>query len=116
MSYLTAVAAIISAFLCGWALVIAMNPRKWRIWWMSFLRIVDIGSTREQRRSQEHQLMIVAYIGFSIFLAASGFCGYLAWDQWQSSREPRSEADQERERAMHVIEKMKEKKNFRKLN
>ena len=83
---------------------------------MSFLHLVDIDSTRERRRSQEHQLTILAYIAFSVLLVTGCFCGYLAWSQWESSRGPRSEAEQVKERMMQDVEKMKAKKTFRKLD
>jgi hypothetical protein len=116
MTYGAAIIAIICVFLCAWSLMVAMNPKRWRIWWMTFLRRVDIETSRQERRAQEHHLLIIGYVAFSLFLVTGALCGYLAWSEWETSRNPRSEADMVKDSVMNDVKKMQAKKPFRKLD
>ena len=94
----------------------ARNPKRWRLWWLTSLRIVDIQSTSVQRRSQEFRLAIFSYIAFSLFLTLGVGCGYYAYKQWELNRGPKSEYDQNKDKTFHDIEKMRQRKDFRKLH
>lgn len=111
----TAIIAIITLFLAGWALVIAREPKEWRLWLMTFLGMADLNSTREDRRRQEGHLAIICYVMFSMLLAASGISAYLVVVQMQAQRQPRSEYQQAKDKTSLDVEKMRAKKSFRKI-
>lgn len=111
----TAILTIILIFLAVWAVVIARNPKEWRLWWMTFLGIADLNSTRMQRRQQEHYLSIFSYVAFSLLIGLSAICAYWVFLRIQDRGEPRSDYEQAKERTLHDVEKMKERKRFRKL-
>ena len=110
-----AILTIITIFLAGWAIVIARHPKPWRLWWMTFFGIADLNSTREQRRQQEFYLSVFSYVVFSLLLAISAISAYWVVIQVQERNQPRSDYEQAKDKTLLDVEKMKARKQFRKL-
>ena len=110
-----AIFAIIAVFLAVWAFITARNPKRWRLWWMTFLNRADMSSTREQRRSQEFYLAIAGYVAFSLLLGVSVISAYCVVIDVQEQRQARSVYEQAKDKTMLDLEKMRTKKQFRKL-
>lgn len=112
---LVAIFGIIAAFMTVWAIIMARHPRRWRLWWMTFLGRADIGYSEERRREQEFRLSIAAYVGFSLLLGLTVISIYCVSLSMQGQSRVRSEYEQVRDKTMKDFEKMRSKKPFRKL-
>ena len=69
-----AILAILSLFGSVWTFKMARNPKDWRIHWMNAFRIIDLNSTRSQRRKQEGHLVIISYFMCGLLLLVSASC------------------------------------------
>lgn len=76
-----AVFTILSIALCFLALNMGRDPKKWRLLWLDFLSILDVDTSREQRREQERQFGIMSYTAFVVFLLSAISCGFWTIDQ-----------------------------------
>lgn len=76
-----AVFTILSIAACFWTINMARDPRKWRLWWLDMLTVLDIDTARDTRRSQERQIGIVSYMLFVVFIASVISCGFWTVDQ-----------------------------------
>jgi uncharacterized membrane protein len=108
MLYTTGVIAVIAIFMCCWSWLMARHAKRWRLWWMSRFGIPDLNSTREQRRQQEFQLSIAAYLFFAMWLAAGAYCIWWVVDEVQEVHN-KSAFDIAKEKAMHDVDRMRPK-------
>ncbi|MFZ4765812.1 MAG: hypothetical protein ACOYMN_12745 [Roseimicrobium sp.] len=100
MPFGPAITAILTLFLCVWCINMARTPKRWRLWWMSFFGVLDLNSTRDQRRRQEAHLAIMAYFMCLISLATCASCIYWAAVEYKEYHRPKTrfELDLERTR------------------
>ncbi len=75
-----AVTAIVAVFLSVWTLNVARDPKRWRLWWMDTLAVLDVETPRERRRSQERQMAAVCSLLFVVLLTAAGSCTFWCFD------------------------------------
>lgn len=76
-----AVFTILSIALCFFALNVGRDPKKWRLYWLDLLSILDVDTSREQRRGQERQLAMMSYFMFVLFVVSSACCAFWTFDQ-----------------------------------
>lgn len=76
-----AVFTILSIALCFLTINVGRDPKKWRLLWLDFLSILDVDTSREQRRMQERQLAMVSYFMFVLFLVSGLCCAFWTFDQ-----------------------------------
>ncbi len=110
-----AIFGIVAIFLAVWALLTARNPKEWRQWWMATLGLNDMSTTREQRRRQESQMSIGGYVAFALLIGVSVFSGYCVVRDIRESREARSDYERAIDKTTADFEKIRTKKQFRKL-
>ncbi len=115
MPYGAAITAIFTVFLCCWAFNMARDPKQWRLWWMNLLGIVDLTSSREQRRRQETQISLVAWFLCVLCLAVGASCIYWTAVEWQEFRRPKTHFEQDQEYTRRQAEEVQSRKPFRKL-
>lgn len=107
--------AILAVFLAVWGLLTALDPKRWRAWWMATLGRMDINTTREQRRRQEFYLSLGGYVAFSLFLGVSVISGYFVALSLQEQRKARTDYEQAKEKTLKDFDKVKSRKPFKKL-
>lgn len=111
-----AIIGILSIFLAVWALLTALEPKRWRQWWMSVLGRTDLNTTRERRRQLEFYLSIGSYVAFSLLLGLSVVSAYFVIVSIQEGRQTtRSDYEQAKDKTISDFEKMRTNKQFRKL-
>lgn len=76
-----AITGILTLFLAAWAVHIIRFPRKWRLWWLNQLGIVDLDSTSAQRRAWDRQMVILAIPLALLLLTASVSCAWWTIEQ-----------------------------------
>ena len=111
-----ALAAIISLFAAVWAIFMARNPKEWRITWMNFLGIIDLNSTREHRRRQEGHLKIISIILCILLLLISASCIYWVVLEVQEGKRERTPFEKDQDDTRRIMDKIRSKKSFNKLN
>ena len=103
-----AVFSILSIAACFLTINIARDPRKWRLLWLDFLTVLDIDTNRDQRRVQESQMGMVAYMMFVLFVISSISCGFWAVDQVREEQRlktaPERDADNIRKQINRVAQ------------
>jgi hypothetical protein len=108
-----AILAILCCFVCGWGVIMARNPKHWRLWWMNFFGYLDLNSTREQRRAQESHLKWFSCLLSLMCLAVAVSCSYWVIMETQEIRRAKTPIEKDQEMTMRQLEKMRHK--FRKL-
>lgn len=101
-----AVFTILSIAACFWTINMARDPRKWRLWWLDFLTILDIDTNREQRRVQERRLGIMAYMLFVVFIASSISCAFWTVDQVREEQRLKTAPELDNAHLREAIEKV----------
>ncbi len=113
MLALASTVAIISIFMFCWTFIMARDPKTWRMWWMALFAIIDMNSTREQRRRYELRLSIVSWIFAGLFLISGVASVYVIIIEVQEERMPRTQFEKDQDKTMQDIEKWRQK--FKKL-
>ena len=90
-----AVTAIIAAFLSVWALNVARDPKRWRLWWMDTLAVLDVETPRERRRIQERQMAAMCSVLFVLLLAVVGSCSFWCFDLIREGHRPKTRLEVE---------------------
>ena len=81
-----AITSILTLFLAVWAVNVMRDPRKWRLWWLHQLGVVDLNSTREERRAREKQMSLLAMPLFLLLFAISLSCAWWTYDQLRQAK------------------------------
>jgi hypothetical protein len=90
MLSVTAISAILTLFLSVWCLMMSLHPRRWRLWWMSSLRQIDVNSTSEERRHQDGIFRGFVSVAFVLSILVCGWTFYWTWTQWIETRQARA--------------------------
>ena len=106
MLYLFAILAIAAVFISCWSLLMALNPKHWRLWWMTLMGIPDLNSKREQKRVQQYRLMLAAYIVLFLMLFAAVFFTWQVFEEIHDLQN-KSAFDKTRDNTMRDVEKFK---------
>ena len=101
-----AVFTILSIAACFWTFNMARDPRKWRLHWLDFLTVLDIDTNREQRRIQETQLGMIAYLLLTIFVASTVSCAFWTFDQVREEQRMKTAPERDNEYIRKQIERM----------
>jgi uncharacterized membrane protein YqjE len=110
-----AVLAILAVFGTFWTFAMARNPKRWRLWWLDTLNIVDIESSREHRHIQETKLAIGSSITCVFLVLLTVFCVYHVATELQDRHRDKTQFEKDQEETRKQIEIMRSKKEFEKL-
>jgi len=91
----------------------ARDPKTWRLWFMALFGIIDMKSTREERRRYESQLSVVSWILSVVFFFAIIGSVYVIILELQEEKSPRTQFEKDQEKTMKDVEKVRQK--FKKL-
>lgn len=83
-----AITSILSLFLAVWTVQVMRDPRHWRLWWLNLWGVADLHSTREQRRSREKQMALMALPLCLLFFSLSASGGWWIYAQLRQARNP----------------------------
>ncbi len=92
-----AVTAILAFFLCAWMLMIIRDPKRWRLWWLDLFGVIDVETTREQRRQQEGHMAILAYNLLFLLLATGVSCSFWTFDKVRLDRNGKTTVERDLE-------------------
>ena len=98
-----AISAILSFFLAAWMLMVVHDPKRWRLWWLDLFGVIDVETTREERREQESHICVLAYTLCFLLVIMAVSCCFWSFDVIQNSRRPKSAVEREMEFARHYI-------------
>ena len=107
-----AIASVLSIFGSIWCFFMARDPKEWRIHWLNAFSIIDLNSTRDQRRKQEAHLKLVCIILLILLLLVGLSCA--AWVVMEA-REPvpeRTEFEKDQDATRKQMDKIRSKKSF----
>lgn len=90
-----AVFAILSFSMGIWLLQVGLNPKHWRLMWLDFFGILDSDTKREERRSQEFQIQIMAFLLCLLMIASCISCSFWCSDQIREGLRPKTTAERE---------------------
>ncbi len=110
-----AIFGIIAIFLAVWALLMALDPKRWYMWWMAVFGRTGLNTTREQRHRQQKFLSIAGYVAFSLLIGASVISVYYVIVSIQEQRQTRSDYEQAKDNTTLDRDRMRTAKKFRKL-
>ncbi len=106
-------ATIFSIFMFCWTLIMARDPKTWRLWFMALFVIIDMKSTRDERRRSEAQLSVISWILAVIFFLGIIGSVYVVVIEIQGEKSPRTQLEMDQEKTMKDIEMWRQK--FKKL-
>jgi hypothetical protein len=92
-----AVIALIALALGLWAVMVGLDPKRWRLWWLDVFGVLDVDSTRELRRVQESQLRFMAFLIALVLLASVASCAFWTVDLVRDSMRERTSVERELE-------------------
>ena len=98
-----AIFAILAVFLAAWMLMVTRDPKRWRLWWLDLFGVLDVETTREERRKQEGHLSVLAYMLFFLLLTTAVSCSFWSFDQIRDNLRPKTTAEREMEFARNYI-------------
>lgn len=101
-----AVFTILSIAACFVSINMARDPRKWRLMWLDFLTILDIDTDRDQRRAQEKNLGMMAYLMFVIFIASAVSCAFWTVDQVRETQRLKTAPERDNEYMRRQIDEV----------
>lgn len=101
-----AVFSILSIAACFVAVNMARDPRKWRLHWLDLLTVLDIDTSREQRKVQEQRLSMLSYVMFVIFVASTVSCAFWTVDQIREMQRFKTAPERENDEVRKAIEKV----------
>ena len=98
-----AILAIIALFMGVWMIMVIHDPKRWRLWWLDLFGVIDVETTREERREQESQIVMLAYTLFFVLLVTAVSCSFWSFDLIKENRRPKTAAERELEFTRHYI-------------
>jgi hypothetical protein len=110
-----AIASVLSLFASIWCFFMARDPKQWRIHWLNAFGIIDLNSTRDQRRKQESQLKFVCIILLVVLLAVGVSCAWFVIAEATAPVPERTEFEKDQDETRKQMDKIRAKKSFGKL-
>ena len=104
-----AVTSILCLALCFWAFHVSRHPRDWRLRWLDLLGVLDVDTSREQRRTQERHIALMGNAFLIAFAAATLSCVFWTVDQIREQRREKTPVEREFELTRREIEAVKER-------
>ena len=111
----TAILAILALFGSCWTLAMVRNPKKWLLWWLDTLNIVDMETSRERRRTQETKLVLISSTACLGLILLTTVCVYHVVVDLQEMRREKTQFERDQQATRRQIEIMRSKKEFDKL-
>ena len=111
-----AILALFAIFGSVWAYQMAREPKRWRLWWLTALRIIEIDTPRERRRSQETKLAVVSSILCLACVVTAVVCVYEVTVDFQDRHRTKTPFEMDRDQTRKQIQEMQSKQNFKKLS
>ncbi len=100
---LFAVFAILAVFLAAWMMMLIRDPKRWRLWWLDLFGVLDVETTREERRKQESHLSGLAYMLCILLLTTAVSCCFWTFDLIRDNLRPKTRVERELEFARNYI-------------
>ncbi|MDB6074804.1 MAG: hypothetical protein JWO89_2444 [Verrucomicrobiaceae bacterium] len=100
---LFAVFAILAVFLAVWMLMVIREPKRWRLWWLDLFGVLDVETTRQERRKQESHLSALAYMLFFLLITTAVSCTFWTFDQVRDNLRPKTTVERELEFARNYV-------------
>ena len=101
------VTAIILLALSLWTIMVGLDPKRWRLWWLDLFGVLDVDSTREQRRTQEAQLRFMSILIALMLLATAASCAFWTVDLVRDSIREKTPVERELEHSQMRAEQRK---------
>ena len=98
-----AVFAICAVSLAVWMLMVIHDPKRWRLWWLDLFGVIDVETTREERREQEGHISMLAYTLFFLLLTTAVSCSFWSFDLIRDYRRPKTAVERELEFARSYV-------------
>jgi hypothetical protein len=95
--------ALISLFLAVWMLMVIHDPKRWRLWWLDVFEVMDVETTREERREQEGHISLLGYSLFFLLLTMAVSCSFWSFDIIRDNRRVKTPAEREMEYARNYV-------------
>ena len=95
--------AIFALILAVWMILVIHDPKRWRLWWLDIFGVLDVETTREERREQEGHITLLAYALLFLLLATTVSCSFWSFDMIKENRRPKTAAERELEFARHYV-------------
>jgi hypothetical protein len=89
--------AILAIFLSAWMLMVIHDPKRWRLWWLDMFGVIDVETSREQRRKQEGHLSIMAYTLLFLLVATAVSCSFWSFDLIREGRRTKTTMERDLE-------------------
>jgi hypothetical protein len=110
-----AILGILSLFASVWSFIMTRNPKEWRVHWMNAFGIIDLNSTRTQRRTQEAHLVLIGYFMCAVLLLVSASCIFWVVMEKLEPPQERSQLEKDQDDTRKQMERIRDKTNFNKL-
>ncbi len=101
-----AVFTILSIAICFLAINVGRDPKRWRLLWLDFLSILDVDTSREQKKAQERQLAFMAYFLFVVFFTSAFSCGFWTVDQIRETQRYKTTPERDAAFNRKMVEKV----------
>ncbi|MDB6140847.1 MAG: hypothetical protein JWO94_3919 [Verrucomicrobiaceae bacterium] len=98
-----AVVAILTVFLAVWMLMVIREPKRWRLWWLDFFGVLDVETTRKERREQEGHISLLAYTLCFLLIATAVSCSFWSFDLIRDYRRSKTPAERDLEFARNYV-------------
>lgn len=95
--------AIFALVLAVWMVLVIHDPKRWRLWWLDLFGIIDVETTREERRAQEGQISILAYTLLFLLLTTAVSCSFWSFDMIKDKRRPKTAVERDLEFARNYV-------------
>ena len=92
---ITISAGVTSLLFGAWLALVALKPRRWRLWWMDLFGTMDADTARSEKRRQEKQLRTMAGSMLVLMLLTAASCGFWTWSSLSDSKRQKSKQELE---------------------
>ncbi len=100
---LLAIFAIFAVFLSAWMVMIIHDPKRWRLWWLDLFGVIDVETTREERRQQEGHVSAMAYTLLFLLVTTAVSCTFWSFDLIREGKRSKTTIEREIEFTRHYV-------------